>query len=114
MSVFFWVVIITTIAGVGGTGLGGLVGAFFKRDSEKTVSLLLSFAGGVMMSVVCFDLLIDAIGQNPGSTAYLFLVIGMVLVGYGVIYLLNFWIDKSTNHEIAHIDKDHPKTADQL
>ncbi|HIS60212.1 MAG TPA: ZIP family metal transporter [Candidatus Faecousia faecipullorum] len=114
MSVFFWVVIITTIAGVGGTGLGGLVGAFFKRDSEKTVSLLLSFAGGVMMSVVCFDLLMDAIGQNPGSTAYLFLVIGMVLVGYGVIYLLNFWIDKSTNHEIAHIDKDHPKTADQL
>lgn len=114
MSIFGWVVLITAIAGVGGTGLGGFIGALFKRDSEKTVSLLLSFAGGVMLSVVCFDLLLDAIQQNPGSVPHLFLIIGMVLAGYGVIYLLNYWIDKATNHEVAHIDKDHPKTADQL
>ncbi len=114
MSTFLWVIIITAIAGVGGTGIGGLIGALFNRDSEKTVSLLLSFAGGVMLSVVCFDLLLDAIEQNPDSPQHIFMVIGMVIIGYGVIYLLNYLIDRSTNPEIAHIDKDHPKTADQL
>jgi ZIP family zinc transporter len=114
LSAFAWVIIITAVAGVGGTGIGGLIGALFNRNSEKTVSLLLSFAGGVMLSVVCFDLLQNAIAQNPGSTSHVFLVIGMVLVGYGVIYLLNYLIDRSANHEVSHIDREHPKTADQL
>lgn len=109
-----WVIVITTIAGVGGTGLGGLIGAIFSKDSEKIVSLFLSFAGGVMLSVVCFDLLFEAVEQSPNDIFHLILVISMVLIGYGVIYVLNFWIDKTTNNEIAHIDKNHPKTADQL
>lgn len=109
-----WVIVITTIAGVGGTGLGGLIGAIFSKDSEKIVSLFLSFAGGVMLSVVCFDLLFEAVEQSPNDIFHLILVISMVLIGYGVIYVLNFWIDKTTNNEIAHIDQNHPKTADQL
>lgn len=114
MGMLGWVIIITAIAGIGGTGLGGLVGALFKKNTEKSVSLLLSFAGGVMLSVVCFDLLMDAMNQFDDATMNLLIVIGMVLVGYGVIYILNFWIDRATNHEVAHIDNKHPKTADQL
>lgn len=114
MSVFEWVIVITAIAGVGGTGLGGLIGTLVHRNAEKTVSLLLSFAGGVMLSVVCFDLLFDAISQNQDSSLHILLVIGMTLIGYGIIFLLNFWIDRTTNHEIKHIDSNHPKTADQL
>lgn len=108
------IVVITAIAGVGGTGLGGLIGALCNRNSEKVVSLLLSFAGGVMLGVVCLDLLLDALTQNGGAVWNTFMVIGMVLVGYGVVYLLNYWIDRATNNEVPHIDKDHPKTADQL
>lgn len=113
MDIFWLIVLITTIAGVGGTGLGGLVGALVNKNSEKVVSLLLSFAGGVMLAVVCLDLMLDALEQSS-ETWNVFLVIGMVIVGYGVVYLLNFWIDKATNHEVPHIDKNHPKTADQL
>ena len=54
-------ILVTTIAGAVGTGLGGVVGALFKKDSSRTVSLLLSFAGGVMISIVCFDLVLSAI-----------------------------------------------------
>lgn len=114
MSTFTWVIIITAIAGICGTGIGGFLGAQFNQDSEKTVSLLLSFAGGVMMSVVCFDLLQDAVEQNPESAVHLFIVIGSVLIGYGTVFLLNYIIDRRTNPEVPHIDKDHPKTADQL
>lgn len=42
------------------------------------------------------------------------MVIGTVLAGYGVVYLLNFVIDKKTNPQVMHIDGEHPKTADQL
>ncbi len=114
MDTFWLVVLITALAGIVGTGLGGLIGVLFTRNSEKIVSLLLSFAGGVMLCIVCLDLLTDALGQAPGSVGHVFLVIGVTLAGYGIIYLLNALIDKKTNPEVRHIDKKHPKTADQL
>ncbi len=103
-------IITTAIAGVGGTGLGGLIGALLGRDSNRTVSLLLSFAGGVMLSVVCFDLVVEAIGTNTG----IFTVILALALGVAITFLLNFWIDRKTNPEIPHIDEKHPKTADHL
>lgn len=111
-----WIVVImTAIAGVGGTGLGGLVGALFRKDSNKIVSLLLSFAGGVMLAVVCFDLISDAImPENASEPISVFIVIAGIVTGYVVIYLLNYFIDKATNHEIEHIDAQHPQTADDL
>lgn len=114
MTTFAFVVIVTAIAGVVGTGLGGLIGVLFTRNSEKIVSLLLSFAGGVMLSIVCLDLLSDAIAQVPDSVGHVFFVVAMTAVGFGLIYLLNALVDKRTNPQVKHIDKHHPKTADQL
>lgn len=109
-----WSVIgITALAGMGGTGMGGLVSCLFRKDSSKTVSLLLSFAAGVMTSVVCFDLLTEALDQDGMGNNVVLAVMG-VLVGYVVIALLNAWIDRNTNHEVAHIDENHPRTADSL
>lgn len=115
MNLLWEVVCITALAGMGGTGLGGVVSCLFRKDSSRTVSLLLSFAGGVMTAVVCFDLLAQAVAPE-GTTdhAYLVLTAVGVMLGYAVIYLLNAWIDKGTNHEVAHIDESHPKTADSL
>lgn len=115
MSLFWWVVIVTAIAGICGTGLGGVVGAVLRKDSTKEVSLLLAFAGGVMLAVVAFDLIPSAFCPE-GATAEIPLpfVIGGVLFGFGIIYLLNMAIDKRTNPELAHIDEDHPSTADAL
>ncbi len=100
----------TAIAGVAGTGFGGLVGALLQKDSNRTVSLLLSFAGGVMLSVVCFDLVTEAIATNVG----IWVVIASVALGVAVIFLLNHLIDRKTNPEVPHIDAGHPTTADDL
>ena len=109
-----WSVIgITALAGMGGTGMGGLVSCLFRKDSGKTVSLLLSFAAGVMTSVVCFDLLTEALESSAGVSGIRLVVAG-VLAGYVIIALLNAWIDRKTNHEVAHIDENHPRTADSL
>ena len=111
------ILIITFISGVVGTGLGGVIGAVLKRDSNKIVSLLLSFAAGIMLAVVFFDLMSEPIemmkeGTVPPLTPLI--VAAAVIVGYGVVYLLNLFIDKRTNHEVKHIDENHPSTADNL
>ena len=81
-----------------------------QKDSNRTVSLLLSFAGGVMISVVCFDLVVEAIETNVGIG----IVIGATALGVAIIYLLNHLIDQRTNPEVPHVDQNHPKTADDL
>lgn len=110
MGIIETLIITTTLAGVVGTGLGGILGALFKKDSNRTVSLLLSFAGGVMLSVVCFDLITEAINTKVS----IFTVIFAILFGMTAVFVLNYIIDKKTNPEVPHIDEDHPKTADSL
>ncbi len=110
MDVIGTIIVTTALAGVVGTGIGGLVGAMLQKDSNRMVSLLLSFAGGVMLSVVCFDLVVEAIETEVG----LLVVIGAVAAGVGITYLLNWLIDRKTNPEVPHIDANHPKTADDL
>ena len=87
MGVLGTLIATTAIAGVVGTGLGGLIGALLQKDSNRVVSLLLSFAAGVMLSVVCFDLVVEAIETNVG----IYVVIGAIALGVAIIYLLN-WI----------------------
>ena len=110
MGVIATLIMATGIAGVVGTGLGGLIGAMLQKDSNRVVSLLLSFAGGVMLSVVCFDLITEAIATNVGILT----VIAAIALGVIVVYLLNYLIDQRTNPEVPHIDANHPKTADNL
>lgn len=84
-----WAVIcMTAAAGIGGTGLGGAVACLLRQDSNRVVSLLLSFAAGVMTAVVCFDLLTDAVAAG------LLRVVAGVLIGYGGTELLNFFISR--------------------
>lgn len=67
--------LVTAAAGVGGTGLGGCGACLLRRDAGRETSLLLSFAGGVMVAVVCFGLLTDA--ASAGAP--------LALVGLGVL-----------------------------
>ena len=110
MGVIETLIVTTALAGVVGTGLGGLVGAMLQKDSNRTVSLLLSFAGGVMLSVVCFDLVTEAIETGAG----VWTVVGAIAFGVAATFFLNYLIDQKTNPEVPHIDENHPKTADDL
>ena len=110
MGIIGTLILVTALAGVAGTGLGGLVGALLQKDSNKMVSLLLSFAGGVMLSVVCFDLVVEAVETNTGVLIVAF----AIALGVAVTFLLNYLIDRKTNPEVPHINASHPKTADDL
>ena len=110
MGVLGTLILTTTLAGVVGTGLGGLIGALLQKDSSKVVSLLLSFAAGVMLAVVSFDLVVEAIETGVGVGV----VIASIAIGVAVIYALNWIIDYKANPQVPHIDANHPKTADDL
>lgn len=84
MSVLPYLLIITLAAGVGGTGLGGIFGILFKRKSAKTVSGLLSFAAGVMLAVVCLDLVPSALEKSRIT-----LVVSGIALGFLLVFLLN-------------------------
>ena len=89
MALLGEVLLVTAAAGIGGTGLGGLTACLFRRDSSRVVSLLLSFAAGVMTAVVCFDLLADAVSPDGGR---LWLAVPGILLGCGTTGVLNAWI----------------------
>lgn len=84
-------IVISSVAGVVGTGLGGVLGTFFGQKSESSLSNVLSFAAGVMISVVCFDLMPEAahLVGLPGTA-------GGLLLGIFIIMGLNYWVDKVT------------------
>ena len=112
-----WIALVTFIAGCVGTGLGGVIGALFKRDSKKVISLLLSFAAGVMLAVVCFDLLTQALNPTESEDLDLnwmaLLVVGVTLLGYLICLFLNKIIDKKVGKEVPHTSKDHPDIHDE-
>ena len=109
------IIIITFVSGVVGTGLGGIIGAVLNSKSSKQVSLLLAFAGGVMFSVVCFDLMETSLSCLENNIPLsVFLVCLTTGVGYFVVWGLNILIDNYTNVEVNHINNEHPKTADDL
>lgn len=115
MEYIGWIILITFIAGVIGTGVGGLIGALFKKDSSKVVSLLLSFAGGVMLAVVCFDLLQEALHPvAEEDDVPFYLVVIFTIVGYIGVYGINCIIDKKLMKEVPHTSKDHPDVHDDL
>ena len=98
----YTITIFSVLAGVIGTGAGGLIGLLFKNKGNKPVSCVLSFAGGVMISVVLFDLVPEAtkIAVDAGLSFWVILV--ALLGGMAIIALLNFFIEtKRTKNKFS-------------
>ena len=112
MDAFLTVTLMTLIAGV-----GGILGALVRTESNRIVSLLLSATSGVMISIVCFELMVESLeaAQSVFSDGAVFVVCIAVLVGMAVVFLLNWLIDKRTEGEVPHTASSlHPKTHDNI
>lgn len=64
--------------GTFGTTLGGIIGVVIKKHSNKFLSFILAFASGLMMSVICFDLLPEALGISNIINVIIGTIIGIV------------------------------------
>jgi ZIP family zinc transporter len=66
--------------GTFGTTLGGIIGIFIKKNSNKFLSFILAFASGLMMSIICFDLIPEALGISGILSVMFGVMIGIVLM----------------------------------
>lgn len=63
-----------------GTTIGGMIGIFSKRNSNKFLSFILAFASGLMLAVICFDLIPEAMEISSIYTTILGIVLGIIIM----------------------------------
>jgi len=100
------IIVMSLFAGVIGMGLGSAITAIFGSRTDKMISIFLSFAGGVMVSIVLIELIPEAVEySNVGITA-----VGLA-VGAAVVMLLNNVVDKishrNTNKEKSKLHESY-------
>lgn len=75
-----------------GTTVGGIIGCLLKNNSNKLLSFTLSFAAGLMMSVICFDLIPEALNLSSLTNV----IIG-IIVGLFTMIFFEVLVDKKFN-----------------
>ena len=83
----FKVAIIGLLAGVIGTGAGGLLSVLIKKPTLRFTGTILAFAAGVMLSIVFLTLINEAVVFSGYTAA----IVGLGL-GMGVFYLLDHFL----------------------
>ena len=74
--------------GTFGTTLGGIIGINFKNPSNKILSFILSLASGLMIAVVCFELVPEATNISNIPTAILGIIAGIIMMIFCDIFEL--------------------------
>ena len=87
------VLIYGAVSGILGTVIGGIIALVFNKDSKKVMCFLLSFSGGILLALVCFDLIPESFNLNMDyledkitSIAYTALA---ALFGVAAFYIIN-------------------------
>lgn len=78
MSEIFKTTLLGLFFGTFGTTLGGILGIVIKKNSNKFLSFILSFASGLMMAVICFDLIPEALGISTIYGVVFGVLIGII------------------------------------
>ena len=72
--------ILGLIFGTLGTTLGGILGATMKTKSNKFLSFILEFAAGLMVAIVCFELIPEAMEVSNMLTVIMGIIIGVFIM----------------------------------
>jgi ZIP family zinc transporter len=99
---------ILILAGVLGTGLGGIIAAVFGKGSARSSSIFLAFAAGVMTSIVFVGLIPEAVALAGRKTVLIGITVGIV-----VFVLLGYLVDYITSRR-AHEKVSVHTTPDEL
>lgn len=67
-------------AGIIGTGIGGAIGFILNRPSKRFLSMLMGFSAGLMIAVVCFDLLPESFTIGSLSSGVLGVILGALAI----------------------------------
>lgn len=90
--------IIGLFFGTFGTMLGGIIGINIKNISKKLLSVILAFASGLMMSIVSFELIPEAINLSDIFYAILGIILGIISMLFCENYVEKKYVKKATNN----------------
>ena len=96
------IIILSLLAGVVGMGLGGVITAVFGNRTEKMLSIFLSLAGGVMVSIVLIELIPEAIEYSNIWVAVIGIALGAVMV-----LVLNNVMDRGTSKSNSKLHESY-------
>ena len=87
--------------GTFGTTIGGIIGIKFKNTSKKFLSFILALASGLMMSIVCFDLIPEALQITNIPNTLLGILLGIIImIGCNVLVERKLKIKTSNSHSV--------------
>ncbi|WP_368489535.1 ZIP family metal transporter [Clostridium sp. BJN0013] len=76
----FYILIVGSIVSLLGTMIGASLGVAVKKPSNKLLGFIIGFAGGIMLSVVVFDLIPEAIGKWSFLPTIVFVILGVIII----------------------------------
>lgn len=85
MNGLLYSALVGSVVGAAGTGLGAVISLFIRRTGKKLPAVLMSFSGGIMISVVILDLIPEAY-----RFADIWLTVLGMLLGAGFVILLEY------------------------
>jgi ZIP family zinc transporter len=92
-----------TLAGVFGTGLGGLLIIILGKLEETLLSSIIAFSGGIMLSVVFSDLLPEALEMGGAFPAFIGLLLGVAVLLLMDLYLPHCHFYSGTNGDCKQV-----------
>lgn len=96
MSYILKTTLIGLFFGTFGTTLGGIIGVCLKSTSNKFLSFILSFASGLMLSIVCFDLIPESMELTNISNTIIGVIFGVIcMIGCDIL------VQKKFNSKVA-------------
>lgn len=90
MDGVIWAAIVGSAAGLIGTGLGGVLSFLIPVQGTRILQRLMGLAGGMMIAVVCFDLIPEAF-----ELAGVPIVTAGIILGAGFILILDIILDRA-------------------
>ena len=64
--------------GTFGTTIGGIIGIYLNKISNKFISFILAFSSGLMLSIICFDLIPEAMNISNILNVLIGIIVGII------------------------------------
>ena len=84
-----------------GTTIGGIIGIVSKKNSNRFLSFILSCASGLMLAVICFDLIPDSI-----EISSIYITILGIILGIIIMMMCDNLVQKNFNSKVVENDRN--------
>ncbi|MGA2668701.1 MAG: ZIP family metal transporter [Ignavibacteria bacterium] len=93
------------------TSISTFTGGLFTINFKNKLHLIMGFAGGVILGVVCFDVLpaiIELINKNSFSSTYAMIAL---ISGFLIFHIYEKVFAAHYSHEINYVEHKHPQVG---